>query len=169
MFDLGGYAFDEEAARGLAGLSIKACSEADIDETNAAFKERAKKRLREGHIMIGGFFQRQLAAYMWLSFQPIYWSDIDRFLELEGAYLWDAYTFPAFRRKRIIRHVYGYALGIAKNRTTRVYGLAETNNYPSCRSLDAIGWSRVKIACYLRFFKWKRYAEHDDAGFGTFT
>lgn len=178
MFDLREYTYDEEAARRLAGVSIKACDEAAINETNASFRhagyeDEARKRLREGHTMVGAFWRGQLVACVWLSFQPPQWyfyppMEIEKylgeksaFLEFEGGYLWDAYTSPDFRRKGILRQVSLYALGIAKNRTTRAYAVAETDNYPSCRSLDAMGGSRIKITSYLRLFKWKRYTEHD--------
>ena len=100
----------------LRHISIRCCTKEDI---NSFFEGDKKLRFREdlekGHIMIGGFFEKDLVAYAWLNFQKFYVNEIEKWVDFKERYIWKGSTKEKKRHKGIKLEMLRHALKIAED------------------------------------------------------
>ena len=162
MISLKNNAFLKEKSANLPSVSIRRCTEEDINrlENKEETKSTFRKDLEDGHIMIGAFLKDDIVAYVWLSFQKVYAPEMGAWADFDGGYIWRGHTKKEFRGKGIGKEVDRYALKIAKElKKEKVYVLVETDNIPAQRTLESVGFKKQKIISYCKFFNLKKRSD----------
>ena len=140
-----------------------------IATTNAPSQLRKKyennlsKRLKDGHIcFIAEEENGKIAAYGWAAFREIYLTEINKKMELgpKEADIYDCFVFPEYRGKRIYQKLLAESFRFLRERQyKRVYGHALSNNIPSRRGIQRVGYKPKKVVTLLKLFGLKKYNE----------
>ena len=129
------------------------------------YEHNLLKRQKDGHIcFIAEEEKQKIAAYCWAAFREIYITEIHRKIELspEEADLYDAFVFPEYRGKKIYQKLLAESFRfLSKRRYKRVYGHALSNNIPSRRGIQRVGYKPKKVVTLLKVFGLKKYNEND--------
>jgi len=145
----------------LQSISIRCCTKEDIMQCFDDDKQlRFYEDLDQGHIMVGGFFNGDLVAYSWLSHQKAYMSDIKKWVDFEGGYVWRGATKEKKRYRGIGLKLLRYSLKLAEAQGKRnVYALTDIDNTSAQRALESTGFQKQKIVSYSTFFNLERRSE----------
>jgi len=104
------------------------------------------KRLESGRCCYTAWVDSQLTAYGWASFEEEYIGEMDLRLRLlpGEAYLWDCFTLPAFRQKRLFSALLVYMLQELRDKPVcRVWIGANQENEASQRGIARAGFHSV--------------------------
>jgi GNAT superfamily N-acetyltransferase len=111
-------------------------------------------RLKEGKKCYGIRYQGQLAAFTWVDLKEFGMSGKRVLLKENEAYLFDAYTLPAFRGKGlapIIRY-YAYERLEEMGKTT-LYSITDFFNPPAMQFKEKLGARKTELRLLLWVFK----------------
>ena len=147
-------------------ISIRCCTKEDI---NSYFKGDKKLRfnedLKQGHIMIGVFFNQDLVAYSWLSFQKVYATEVEKWVDVEGGYIWRGFTTKKYRNKGIGKEMLRYSFKITKEKGIHhVYSVTDAYNIPARKALEKMDFKRQRIMTYMRVFNLEKRSERKIVG-----
>lgn len=104
------------------------------------------KRFVTGRSCFTAWFEGELVAYSWVSFNEEFIGELRLRLRLlpGEAYIWDCVTLPAFRQKRVFTALLVYVLQELRSEPIcRVWIGANLDNLPSQRGIDRAGFHRV--------------------------
>ncbi len=102
-------------------------------------------RLRSGHLFFVAHAGEQAVHGSWLGFESWDLEDIGVKIQLspEEAYIYDAYTAPAFRSHHLFQAVIGVCLKLARDRgVRRVYARVSNRNRPSLKAFETVEFQR---------------------------
>lgn len=102
-------------------------------------------RLRSGHLFFVAHVGEQAVHGSWLGFESWDLEDIGVKIRLnhEEAFIYDAYTAPAFRSHHLFQAVMGVCLKFARDRgVRRVYARVSNRNRPSLKAFEGVGFQR---------------------------
>lgn len=111
-----------------------------------AVVEEFNQRLSSGRRCYTAWVGSQLAGYGWVSFGGEDVGELGLHLQLQPceAYVWDCYTLPAFRGKRVYPALLAWILRELNNeRLCWVWIGADMDNIPSQQGIDRAGFMRV--------------------------
>lgn len=139
----------------LLNISVKPCSAKDIRALR--FPRFREMNVDARNLAVAARFQNEIVAFVMLSDQEILKDadfkkrlDIAQFLDFDGAYIWGAYTFPAYRRMGIMKHVLSHMLSIAVEKGySVVYAIIEKSNLPSQRAFVGVGFVPTRVIYFL--------------------
>ena len=143
-------------------ISIRKCNEKDIKKIPKKYNNSEfLKDLKKGHIMIGAFENDNVIGWIWLSYKKVYVTEIEKWTDFNGGYVWRAHVFNEFRKKEIGKILVEKALKIAEKTSNKkeINSIVETNNIPSQRMLESKGFKKQKIISYFKLFKYKKWKE----------
>lgn len=112
----------------------------------AAAIEEFNQRLSSGRRCYTAWVGSQLAGYGWVSFGGEDVGELGIHLQLQPceAYVWDCYTLPAFRGKRIYPALLVWILHVLSNEGLCWAWIgADRDNLPSQQGIDRAGFMRV--------------------------
>jgi GNAT superfamily N-acetyltransferase len=104
------------------------------------------RRFAAGRRCYAAWVEDQLAAYGWVSFGTEYVGELGLTIRLFPceAYIWDCYTFPAFRGKHLYAALLVHILQeLRVENRCRVWIGADFENIPSQRGIDRAGFQRI--------------------------
>lgn len=105
-----------------------------------------EQRLAGGRRCYTAWAEDRLAGYGWVSFQHEEVQELGVRLQLQPceAYIWDCYTFPAFRQLHIYAALLVWMLQqLGEEGLCRAWIGANMDNLPSQRGIDRAGFTRV--------------------------
>jgi ribosomal protein S18 acetylase RimI-like enzyme len=143
-----------------SSIHIRVCNIEDIDRSSLTElnKMMFKNRLKNENIMIAAFHHSDIVGYAWISFQKVWVAEIEKTMEFNGGYNWGVFVFPKYRRKSIGKKLVKYRLNIARKKGAHsVYSIIETNNTPSQKMVQSLGFKKQKIISFYKLFNKKRW------------
>lgn len=160
MINLENKSVPKEKLPVLHSISIRLCTKEDIDRLpDGHDKSRFLKDLKEGHVMVGAFFNGYIVGWLWLSFQKVYVAEIETWVDFDCGFIWKMFVMQKFRKKGIGKEIIERALKITEKTFEKkeVYAYVETDNIPSQRAFESVGFKKQGIISYFRFFNLKRW------------
>ncbi len=118
-------------------------------------EEALIKRLKEGKRCFGIKCRGQIAAFTWVNFKECGMSASRSLLNENEAYLYDAYTLPAFRGKGLAPLVRYYTYRQLEDMGTKtLYSITDYFNVPSMRFKAKLGAKVIELRLlFLAFNK----------------
>ncbi len=127
--------FDDRDMRQMARIPGRSFSEAEL-----------LKRLNQGKRCYGIACREQMAAFTWVDFEEFGMNDSRSSLKEDEAYLFDAYTLPAFRGKGLAPLVRYYAYGQLEDMGIKtLYSITDFFNIPATRFKEKLGAKTVEL------------------------
>lgn len=143
-----------------SSIRIRNCSMEDIDSSSLTEFNKGvfKNRLKNGHIMTAAFHNNDIVGYAWISFQKVWVAEIEKIMKFDGGYNWGVFVFPQYRRKSIGKKLVKYRLNIARKKGLHsLYSIIETNNIPSQKMVQSLGFNKQKTISFYKLFNHKRW------------
>jgi GNAT superfamily N-acetyltransferase len=123
-----------------------------------------KSELASGKLCFGVKVDNQLAGFTWANLKECKYSGIIRPLKGKGAYLYDAYTFPAFRGRGIAPFVrYQCYKALDQMGIKTLYSVSSYFNKPAIVFKQKLGATFLRIEIQIKLFnkfKWLIIKKH---------
>ena len=108
--------------------------------------EEFRKRFESGRRCYAAWVEGELAAYGWVSFEDELIGELSLRLRLLAgeAYIWDCFTVPAFRQRRLYSALLVYIVAdLRAEQVNRIWIGTNTENLASQRGIARAGFRRV--------------------------
>ena len=144
-------------------IIMKVCGKEDL-YLFGKLKDNFLSDILENKILIGAFLNDQWVGYIWISLEYAEVPELERVIKFEGAYLWNLYVKKEYRQNGIAKKLLCFSLNQIKNnyKKKEAYGMIETSNLPSIKSVERNKFSRVGTISFSKFLLWKKYDEKLD-------
>jgi GNAT superfamily N-acetyltransferase len=112
----------------------------------------ADRRFADGHACAVARQNAVIVAYCWLASTPVPVSEINHVVVPgpDDVYLYDAFTAPAWRGRRLFPALLSRLLAFASAQgRKRALIFADSRNTPSCRAIERAGFELVQAVSWL--------------------
>lgn len=147
-------------------VTYRLCNETDLDKIPSNTKRdrfrktKFLKELKKGDKMVGAFLNSNIIGWNWISYEKVYVDEIDKWIDLNYVYVWNAYVMHKHRKKGIGMNLLELTLKIAKesSKNKTLFAWTETYNTTSQKMLESKGFKKQGIIIYHRFGNFKRWS-----------
>lgn len=121
-------------------------------------QEQLNQRLKDGHCCIGLMYGDEMVAFNWANPNESS-GDLSRFpLHKDEAYLYDMYTIPAYRGKRLAPYLrYQSYRHLSRKGMTRLYSISDALNTPSIKFKKRLSARFVKLGVSIKLLNRREY------------
>ena len=116
--------------------------------------------IKERQKMVGAFLNSNIIGWNWYVFQKFYSTEIEKWINIDGVFLWRAFVMKKYRKKGIGMQLLEHTLKITKKsyEGKAIFTFTGTHNTISQRMLEFMGFKKQAIISYYRFGNLKKWS-----------